>query len=120
NANDAYISLDQAGIVREWNRHAESTFGWAAREAIGRHLDELIIPAELGAAHRQGMAHYVATGEAAVLGKLLELTAVRKDGARLTVEVRITALEVKGARIFSAFLHDISERKTLEAQREYE
>jgi len=120
NANDAYISLDQAGIVKEWNRQAELTFGWAAGEAVGRPLGELIIPKELGEMHRHGMARYVATGDATVLGKRLELPAIRKDGSSLTVEVRITALEVKGSTIFSAFLHDISDRKTLEAQRDYE
>ncbi|MFJ1472168.1 diguanylate cyclase domain-containing protein [Massilia orientalis] len=120
NANDAYIGLDRDGIVREWNRQAETTFGWSAGEAIGRPLDALIIPAEMGELHRRGMARYLATGSATVLGKRLELPAVRKDGSGLTVEVRITALEVNGTTIFSAFLHDITERKTLEAQREYD
>jgi diguanylate cyclase (GGDEF)-like protein/PAS domain S-box-containing protein len=120
NANDAYISLDQTGVVREWNRQAELIFGWTAAEAIGNLLDELIIPREIGQRHRQGMSRYVATGESTVLGNRLELSAIRKDGSLLTVEVRITALEVKGNKIFSAFLHDISERKRVEAQREYE
>ena len=120
NANDAYISLDQNGVVREWNRQAELTFGWTAAEAIGKPLDALIIPSEIGHRHDQGMSRYVDTGESTVLGKRLELPAVRKDGTRLTVEVRITALQVKGNKIFSAFLHDISERKQVEAQREYE
>jgi PAS domain S-box-containing protein len=120
NANDAYIGLDHDGIVRDWNREAETIFGWRAAEAIGLPLDELIIPAEMGAMHRRGMARYLATGEATILGKRLELPAVRKDGSRLTVEVRMTALEVKGTTVFSAFLHDITERKMLEAQREYD
>lgn len=120
NANDAYIGLDRNGIVREWNRQAETTFGWSAGEAIGRALDALIIPAEMGDMHRRGMARYLATGAATVLGKRLELPAVCKDGSRLMVEVRITALEVRGSTIFSAFLHDITERKALEAQREYD
>jgi diguanylate cyclase (GGDEF)-like protein/PAS domain S-box-containing protein len=120
NANDAYIGLDRNGIVREWNRQAETTFGWSAGEAIGRALDALIIPAEMGDMHRRGRARYLATGAATVLGKRLELPAVCKDGSRLMVEVRITALEVRGSTIFSAFLHDITERKALEAQREYD
>jgi len=120
NANDAYISLDQAGVVREWNRQAEIIFGWTAAETIGQLLDELIIPSEIQHRQHQGMSRYVSTSNSTVLGKRLELPAIRKDGSRLTVEVRITALEVKGNKIFSAFLHDISERKKVEAQREYE
>lgn len=120
NANDAYIGLDEKGEVTVWNRAAEETFGHGALEAIGRPLESLIIPPELVQAHRGGMLRYLASGSATVLGKRLELPAVRKDGTRLTVEVRINELDVRGRKMFSAFLHDISERKQAEARREYE
>ena len=120
NANDAYIGLDEKGEVTVWNRAAEETFGHGALEAIGRPLESLIIPPELVHAHRGGMLRYLASGSATVLGKRLELPAVRKDGTRLTVEVRINELDVRGRKMFSAFLHDISERKQAEARREYE
>lgn len=120
NANDAYISVDHTGKVRDWNRQAELTFGWPAAEAIGQHLDQLIVPEELRGRYHQGLSRNAATGESAVQGRRLELPAVRKDGSQLTVEVRVAALEIKGNKIFSAFLHDISDRKKVEAQREYE
>lgn len=120
NANDAYISLDEHGRVAAWNRVAEETFGWSAREAIGNALDQLIIPAEMGGAHRHGMARFLATGEAKVLNQRLELPAVRKDGTSLVVEVRIRALKIGERTQFSAFLHDITERKAAEALREQE
>ena len=119
-ANDAYISLDEHGIVRAWNRLAEETFGWSASEALGRTLDRLIMPAEMGHAHRVGMARYLEKGEAKMLGRRLELPALRKDGSSLIVEVRVRALEIAGKTMFSAFLHDISDRKRNEAQRENE
>jgi PAS domain S-box-containing protein len=53
NANDAYIGLDRDGIVRLWNRQAE-TFRWSAGEASGQPLDTLFFPAEMGALHRGG------------------------------------------------------------------
>jgi diguanylate cyclase (GGDEF)-like protein/PAS domain S-box-containing protein len=120
NANDAYIGLDQAGVVTVWNRAAEQTFGYSASEAIGTPLDSLIIPQDMADAHRGGMRRYVTTGVSTVLGKRLELPAVRKDGSSLIVEVRMSALELHGQKMFSAFLHDISERKQAEARREYE
>ncbi len=120
NANDAYIGLDEAGFVTVWNRAAEQTFGYSAAEAIGESLDDLIIPESTVSAHRNGMRRYVTTGMSTVLGKRLELPAVRKDGSSLIVEVRISALELHGQKLFSAFLHDISERKEAEARREYE
>jgi diguanylate cyclase (GGDEF)-like protein/PAS domain S-box-containing protein len=120
NANDAYIGLNQDGIVTVWNRAAEQTFGYSAREAIGASLDRLIIPEAMASRHREGVLRYVTTRVSTVLGKRLELPAVRKDGSSLIVEVRLSALELHGQTMFSVFLHDISERKQAEARREYE
>ena len=120
NANDAYIALDARGRVTAWNRAAEETFGWSAQEAMGATLDRLIIPPEMAASHAEGMERYLRTGDATVIDNRLELPAVRKDGTRLMVEIRIRALEVNGETLFSAFLNDISERKRAEAQREFE
>jgi diguanylate cyclase len=120
NANDAYVCMDQAGVVSAWNRQAHETFGWSAREAIGQRIDELIIPPGMREAHRKGMSNYLKTGEAKVLDKRLELPAIRKDGSGLSVEIRIRAINLDDTKIFSAFLHDITDRKRLEELREHE
>ena len=120
NANDAYISLDRHGKVTAWNRQAEHTFGWSAREALGKPLEALIIPAELSSAHRSGMQLYQRTGTSRMIDRRVELPALRRDGSRLTVEVRIRRHEVRGEPVFSAFLHDVTLRKQRDAQREYE
>jgi diguanylate cyclase (GGDEF)-like protein/PAS domain S-box-containing protein len=120
NANDAYVCIDEAGVVTAWNQQAGATFGWSADEAIGRLLDELIIPPQLRKAHRNGMQRYLASRQPAVLNQRLELSAMRRDGSMLPVEVRIRALDIAGQTIFSAFLHDITERKCAEASRERE
>jgi len=120
NANDAYVCIDHAGVISAWNRQAEQTFGWSAQEAIGRRLDEMIIPPQMRESHCNGMKRYLTTGEQHVLNQRIELTAVRRSGETLPVEVRVTALEIDGKTIFSAFLHDISERKKAEAIREHE
>ncbi len=120
NANDAYVCIDHNGVIRDWNQQAEQTFGWSSQEAIGRRLDEMIIPVTMREAHRAGLRHYLATGELNVLNKRVELTAVRRDGTLLPVEVRVSPLSIDGKTIFSAFLHDITERKQVEAIREHE
>jgi len=117
-ANDAYISIDATGTITAWNRQAEATFGWSAEEAVGQALHDLIVPPDLREAHRLGMLHYLATGESKVVDKRIELPALRRDGTSLHVEVRIRALELDGHRVFSAFLHDISERRKAQALRE--
>lgn len=120
NANDAYVSLDQAGVVREWNRQAQETFGWRPEEAIGRRLDELIVPPLHRAAHRAGMKRYLNSGKSIMLNQRLELQALRRDGSMLRVEVRVRTLDLDGQKIFSAFLHDITERKRNEEAKERE
>lgn len=120
NASDAYICLDERGIVVDWNRQAELTFGWGAQEALEQPLTDLIIPPDYADAHRAGMQRYLATGESRMIGTRIELPGRRKDGSRLTLEVRVAALEVNGRRLFSGFLHDISERKLVEARRDFE
>lgn len=120
NANDAYVCINQTGVVSDWNQKAQDTFGWTAEEAIGRRLEELIIPPRLRAAHCSGMKRYLSSGESTMLNQRLELTAQRRNGSTLPVEVRIRALDLDGQKIFSAFLHDITERKHHEEQREHE
>ena len=120
NANDAYVCIDHNGVILDWNQQAEQTFGWSSQEAIGRRLDEMIIPVTMREAHRAGLRHYLATGEHNVLNRRIELTAVRRDGTPLPVEVRVSPLSIDGKTIFSAFLHDITERKQVEAICEHE
>ncbi|MCA1856346.1 PAS domain S-box protein [Massilia oculi] len=120
NANDAYICLDEAGLVTAWNRQAEETFGWPRAEALGQPLEALIIPQDHRERHHKGMARFLGTRIAHAVDQRLELPALRRDGSALTVEVRIRALEIGGRTMFSAFLHDISARKQEQTQREYE
>ena len=46
-AGDAYVGVDTDGRVVEWNLAAASLFGWDRDEAVGRMLQDLIIPAEM-------------------------------------------------------------------------
>ena len=113
-ALDCIITMDAAGRVREFNPASERVFGFTRAEAIGKELAELIIPPRTRERHRQGLAHYLKTGEGPLLGKLIEIEALRRDGAEILVQLAITALEVDGAPIFTAYLRDITERRRAE------
>ena len=115
NAPDAYISMDEAGRVTEWNRQAEEMLGWDRAEALGQPLDLLIIPEGLREAHRHGMKRYLTTGVGKVLNQRVELAALRRDGTDVPVEIRITALPSDNGQLFCAFLTDITERKRLQS-----
>jgi len=109
-ALDCIISMDAGGRVTEFNLAAESVFGYRRDEAIGKELGSLIIPPELRERHRAGLRHYLETGEGPVLGKRLEVTAIRADGSSILVELAITALRTGNDPMFTAYLRDITDR----------
>ena len=112
-ANDAYICIDQAGLIMAWNRQAEVTFGWTRDEAVGLRLDETIIPAGQRDGHRQGLDRVVRTGVSKMINERHELTAATRDGRSLSVEMSLYRLPTTNGHRYCAFLHDISERKAL-------
>ncbi len=113
-ALDAVISIDGRARVTYVNSAFEHIFGYRADEVIGRELAETIIPPSLREAHRQGFARYLATGEARVLDRRIELTAMRADGSEFPVEIAITRTGVTGDPAFTAYVRDITERQRAE------
>jgi PAS domain S-box-containing protein len=101
----AVVSIDETGLVTEFDAGAEALFGFTAEHARGRAVSELIIPERLRAAHRAGFRRYLETGEQRILDQRFELPALRADGSELTVE--LTVSEVRGdARGFTAVLRE--------------
>jgi PAS domain S-box-containing protein len=98
---DSIVTMDADGMVIEFNAAAERIFGYTKAEAIGRPLADLIIPPRLRDAHTAGLARYLATGEGHLLGKLIEITAVRSNGSDIPVELAITAIRSDKARYYS-------------------
>jgi signal transduction histidine kinase len=79
-------------------------------------MAELIIPPSLREAHRRGLAHYLATGECTMLGKRIELPALRADGTEFPVELAITRTFSDGPPMFTGHVRDITERKRAEEE----
>src|SRR5215470_14283802 len=113
-ALDCIIAIDASGRVQEFNPASERVFGFTRSEAVGKDLADLIIPPRLRERHRQGLAHYLETGEAPLIGKLIEIQALRRDGSEILVALAISATNVNGSPIFTAYLRDITERRRTE------
>jgi PAS domain S-box-containing protein len=113
-ANDAFIEMDTDGSITGWNRAAETTFGWSRDEVAGRLVSETIIPPRYRDAHQHGLAHFLTTGEGPVLGQRIELEALHRDGHEFPVELTVSVLRLGTALSFTAFVHDITERKRAE------
>ena len=110
-ALDAFIRINAQSQVTDWNLQAEQMFGYSRADALGKQLDSLIIPPSYREAHRRGLAHFLKTGEGPVLGKLIEVTAMRANGSELPVEIAIVVSRSGNSLSFNAFMRDISVRK---------
>jgi PAS domain S-box-containing protein len=108
---EAVVFADRQGVVRLWNRAAETMFGYSAAEALGQSLD-LIIPERFRARHWEGYRHVMTTGVTSYGQRLLAVPAMRKDGQRISIEFSIALLkdergEVTGA---AAVVRDVTAR----------
>jgi len=110
-ALDCIVTIDQAGVVREFNPAAERTFGYSRAEAVGQRLPQLLIPPSLRDAHDQAFARYLATGEGPILGKRIEITAMRKGGAEFPVELAVVPIRAADSLAFTAYIRDLTDRQ---------
>ena len=113
-ASDAFIEMDEQGLITNWNRSSEAMFGWSAEEAIGRELAALVIPEQLRTAHREGLRRYLATGVGAVVSNRVQLEALHRDGDRFPVELAVWEVASDSSRFFNAFVRDMSQQKEAE------
>jgi PAS domain S-box-containing protein len=113
-ALDSIITIDHTGRILEVNAAAERTFGFTREEMIGQEMARLIIPEQHRSDHRDGLREYLATGNGPVLGRRIEMTALRKGGKEFPVELAISAIAHEGEPVFTGTLRDITERKRTE------
>ena len=117
NALDAFVQMDEAGRVTEWNAQAEAVFGWRRSEAVGRLVADLIVPSEHRGGHTDGLARFLAGGTGRLLGRRLEMDALRRDGKGtkpIRVELAVKALRRRSGHLFNAFIRDVTERTAAE------
>jgi PAS domain S-box-containing protein len=112
-AIDAIISGDADGRIRSWNSAATALFGFTEAEVIGRPI-EVIIPERYRDAHQQGIRRVSSGGPSHVIGKTVELAAVRKDGSEFPVELSLATWLLDDKRYYTGIIRDISERKQAE------
>lgn len=111
---DAIIMIDSEGNVSFWNNAAESMFGYSVNEAIGKPIHGLIIPEQTRAAHIKGLENFKKTGSGPVIGKIIEIEAIRKGGGVFPVELSLSAVKTDEGWNAVGVVRDISERKILE------
>lgn len=115
-AVEALVVMNADGRILDWNRAAETTFGWRRQEALGAVMADLLVPEDQREAHRAGVERFLAGRGGGMIGRRVELRACHRDGHEVPVELTLSVLDAGERPRFAAFLHDISERKQAEAR----
>ncbi len=115
-ALEAIVTMDEHGDIVEMNTAAADMFGHDRESAIGRELAELVIPASLRERHREALQRFRRTGRGRILGRRLELTAMRADGSEFPVELTVTRVQLPDPAeiLFTGYIRDITPRRRAE------
>ena len=113
-AMDAIITIDGQGRVLSFNPAAEKLFGYVQNEVLGKDIADFIIPQTFRQAHRQGLLRHVEKGYKPLnINRRIEITGQTKNGETVDLEIALTCVFQHGEYNFTAFIHDITERKKL-------
>lgn len=115
-ALDCIVVIDAQGRVVEFNPAASATFGYAREHTIGKTVAELIVPPELRDRHNIGLERFRSGGPTSVIGRRVELEAMRADGSRIPIELAITAVGSGPSALFTAHIRDLRPAREAQAQ----
>jgi PAS domain S-box-containing protein len=102
------VALDESSFIVGWNLPAERTFGWRREEIVGRLLSSTLIPTRYQEAHERGFQRYLQGGEPKMIGRVVELTAMHRDGRELAIELSISPVVRCGSRaVVVGFARDV-------------
>jgi len=115
-ALDCIVVIDAQGRVVEFNPAASATFGYSREQAIGKTVAELIVPVDLRDRHNIGLERFRSGGPSSVVGRRVELEAMRADGSRIPIELAIAAVGSGPSALFTAHLRDLRPAREAQAQ----
>jgi len=113
-ALDCVLVIDTEGRLIEFNPAAEACFGHRRKDVIGRQIADLVIPAQHRAAHRAGLERMRHSSQSPLLGRRVEMSALRADGSEFPIEMAVTRVDTPDQPLYVGYLRDITERKANE------
>jgi PAS domain S-box-containing protein len=114
---EAIITIDHEGIVKDLNPAAARVFGYGPEEVIGRNI-KMLMPEPYRREHDGYISNYLKTGVAKIIGHGRELAGQRKDGSIFPMELAVSEMVVSRRRMFTGVVRDITERKQIERHQE--
>ena len=112
-APDAIVTGDANDRIAYVNPAAARLFGYAPEDMIGRSIS-LLIPERMRESHHAGYARFVATGEARLVGRTVEVPAARADGSEFPIELSLGSSGSGADRTLTAVIRDLTDRQRKE------
>jgi two-component system sensor kinase FixL len=110
---DAMVIIDERGVVLSFSAAAERLFGYSQSEVVGTNVS-MLMPSPDRERHDTYLSNYRRTGVRKIIGIGRVTTARRRDGNTFPIELSIGEAKVGDRRIFTGFIHDITERQETE------
>lgn len=107
---DAMILIDEVGSIMSFSAAAEKMFGYAEAEVLGENVS-MLMPSPDRERHDTYLKNYRDTGVRKIMGIGRVTTARHRDGNTFPIELSVGEAWVDGKRIFTGFIHDITERR---------
>ncbi|WP_454624076.1 PAS domain S-box protein [Bradyrhizobium cenepequi] len=107
-ALDAFVQIDQKGIIRYWNPQAARIFGWPREEALGKNVFELL--GRPDGPLKAALGGFLQSRGEQVIQPRREVLARRRDGTEFTAELSITALKTRDGFVFNGFVRDLTDK----------
>jgi PAS domain S-box-containing protein len=111
---DAVVVVDERGEIVFVNARAEELFDFPRDELVGRPV-ELLLPEQLHHAHLEHRAGYMREPRSRPMGSGLDVTARRRDGSEVPVEIGLSHVQTDDGMLVVAVIADITQRRRLEA-----
>ena len=110
-AQDAIILINEKGNIIFWNKAAEKKFQYKENEVLGKNLHTLITPKKYIEKHNSAFSKFIKTGKGNAINKVVEVSALRKDGAEFPIDLSLSALKIHNKWHSVGIIRDITERK---------
>ncbi|MES2292642.1 MAG: PAS domain S-box protein [Pseudomonadota bacterium] len=107
---DAMIVIDTRGTIQSFSTTAQTMFGYAAHEAIGKNVS-ILMPDPDRSRHDGYLSRYMATGERHIIGIGRLVVGQRRDGTTFPMELAIGEVRLESKRFFTGFVRDLTERQ---------
>ncbi len=113
-AQDAIVMMGPDGNISMWNESAKRIFGYSEQEAMGRDLHLLLAPKHCHNKFINAFGKFRKSGKGELIGKVVELIALHKDGRQISVELSLSSIKIQNEWHSVGILRDITDRKEAE------